>query len=117
MSPWTLLFIALTSALFLTPPAMAQQGPAGVPGAPLLGAEIAPPPPEPEKPAPLRAEPQPEPEKPRIIAQCRKAKNIERCEERHARRIARQEARKACKNQSPKKRQRCINEHLAKSAK
>mgnify|MGYP000844458818 FL=1 len=110
--------LALSSALFLALPVLAQQGPAGVPGAPLLGAEIAPPPPPAsEQPASILAEVRPKPEKPQVIAQCRKAKNIKRCEEHHLRRVARQEARAACKTQPQHKRKSCVNRYLKKRAK
>ena len=121
----------LGSALLLMPPAMAQQGPAGVPGVLLLGAEIAPPPPPEQaappqtaqekamhgKAAPDKAAPRPDPGKKQAIRQCRKAKNIQRCEERYARRLARTEARNACKTQPQHKRKACINQRLSRPAK
>ena len=113
MKPRRLSLLALSSALFLALPAIAQQGPAGVPGAPLLGAEIAPPPP------PHTAQPTllPSAEKAHAVPQCRKAKNIKQCEERHFRRVARREARAACKAQPQHKRKSCVNRYLKKRAK
>ena len=72
--------VLATIAALLAVPAMAQQGPAGVPGAPLIGASIAPPP------APVKDTKPPQPRK-RAAADCTKAKDIESCK-------ARQEARR-----------------------
>ncbi len=104
MKTASLMTFALISALFLAPPVTAQQGPAGVPGAALLGAEIVPPPPPPE-PVTL-----PAPTQKRIVANCRQAKNVERCE---ARLAARAEARQACKNKAKELRPQCVKNYLA----
>ena len=77
-----LFVLALIFALFAGP-AAAQQGPAGVPGAPLIGAVIAPPP------APTKETPDTAQRK-RGPADCSKAKQVEQCK-------ARQEARKQAK--------------------
>ena len=98
-----LTIFALSLSLFALP-AVAQQGPAGVPGAALLGAEIVPPPPKPE-PAAL-----PEPTQKRIASNCRQAKNVERCE---ARLAARAQARQACKNKAKELRPQCVKNYLA----
>ena len=79
-------------------PAAAQQGPAGVPGAPLIGASIAPTPP------PVPAAQKAPPRKPAPV-NCNKAKDVEQCK-------ARQEARKACKNKKSAERQQCIQDQL-----
>ena len=96
------LLIFVTALLAL--PAAAQQGPAGVPGAPLIGAEIAPPHPAPELPT------LPEPNRKRISAQCRQAKDVERCE---ARLTVRAQAREACKKKPQAKRKQCVRNYQA----
>ena len=98
-----LMTLTLISALLCALPATAQQGPAGVPGAALLGAEIVPPPPVPE-PVVL-----PEPTQKRIASNCRQARNVERCE---ARLTARAQARQACKNQAKELRAQCVKNYL-----
>jgi hypothetical protein len=96
----SLLFaFSLISALILTP-AVAQQGPAGVPGAPALAASIAPPPP---------AAPQAEPRK-RVAKDCSQAKNPRQCK---ARIEARNQAREACKEKKGADRKQCIADFIA----
>ncbi|MEI7611918.1 MAG: hypothetical protein WCK63_03355 [Betaproteobacteria bacterium] len=96
----SLLFtFSLISALMLTP-AVAQQGPAGVPGAPALAASIAPPPP---------SAPQAEPRK-RAAKDCSQVKNPEQCK---ARVEARKQARAACKEAKAAERKQCVADILA----
>ena len=92
--------LAMISAL-LALPASAQQGPAGVPGAPLIGATIAPPPPAPEPP---KAQP-----RKRAPVDCAKAKNVEQCK---ARPEARKQAREACKGKKGAEHQQCMRDKL-----
>ncbi|SDH37519.1 hypothetical protein [Propionivibrio dicarboxylicus] len=91
-------------AALLAVPAMAQQGPAGVPGAPLIGASIAPPP------APVKDSKPPQPRK-RAGADCTKAKDVELCK---ARQEARRQARDACKPLTGAERRQCLDEKLPK---
>lgn len=94
------LFISfsLITALIVTP-AGAQQGPAGVPGAPALAASIAPPPP-----------PAPAEQSKRAPKDCSKAKNPEQCK---AREEARKVAREACKGQKGTEYKQCVRDKLA----
>lgn len=84
--------LAITFALFAIP-AAAQQGPAGVPGAPLIGAVIAPPPTPEEK----RVQQQ---QAKRAAADCTQAKNPSQCK---AQQAARKRARQACKDTQDRK--------------
>ena len=97
----SLLVLALFHAL-LAGPAAAQQGPAGVPGAPLIGAVIAP-----AKPAPAPEAQNPTPRKPATA--CSKAKDVEQCKARYA---ARKQAREACKELKGTERKQCISDYL-----
>lgn len=86
---------SLITALMVTP-AGAQQGPAGVPGAPALAAAIAPPAPAAQsKPA---------------AKSCSTARNPEQCK---ARQEARKQAREACKEIKGEERKQCIRDRLA----
>ncbi|WP_319239740.1 hypothetical protein [uncultured Propionivibrio sp.] len=95
--------LATIAALFAVP-AMAQQGPAGVPGAPLIGASIAPPP------VPTKDSKPPQPRK-RAAADCTKARDVEQCK---ARQEARRQAREACKPLKGAERRQCLDEKLPK---
>lgn len=97
MKPLFLAF-SLITALMVTP-AGAQQGPAGVPGAPALAAAIAPP-------APAA---QSKPRKP-AAKNCNTARNPEQCK---ARLEARRQAREACKDKKGDERKQCIRDQLA----
>lgn len=96
-----MLVLATLIALFAVP-ASAQQGPAGVPGAPLIGATIAPPP----APPPATQKTQTG----KRVAVCSKAKNVEQCKVRHE---ARKQARAACRDKKETERQQCIRDTLA----
>ena len=98
----SLLFVlALISGLSALP-AAAQQGPAGVPGAPWIGATIAPPPPPPAEAAKTQA-------RKRQPVDCSKAKNVEQCK---ARQAARKQAREACKGKKGEEYRQCLREQL-----
>mgnify|MGYP003608224308 CR=1 FL=1 len=96
------LVLAMVVAL-LAAPAAAQQGPAGVPGAPFIGASIAP------TPAPI-PEAKKSAQRKRAPIDCQKAKDVEQCK---ARQEARKQAREACKALKGNERQQCINEKLS----
>ena len=96
-----LLSLAVLSGLVALPVA-AQQGPAGVPGAPWIGATIAPPPPP-------SAEKPKEPQRKRTTIPCSKAKDVEQC---RARAAAKKQAREACKDKKGKEYQQCLREQL-----
>lgn len=96
-----LALIVVSASLSL--PVAAQQGPAGVPGAPLIGASIAPPTP------PAQAPEKVQPRK-RVPVDCNKVKEVEKCK---ARQEARKQAREACKDKKRTERQQCIREALA----
>ena len=84
-------------------PAAAQQGPAGVPGAPWIGATIAPPAPPAQTSDKAQA-------RKRAPADCSKAKDVEQCK---ARQAARKQARETCKDKRGEARQQCIRDALA----
>ena len=111
-----LTILALNSALCLALPAMAQQGPADVPGAPLIGAEIAPPPPTPE-PKPHKAKAKLHPMKSQATEKCHDAKDSQHCGNHHAHQATRAEAREAHKVQPKNKRKQSIKHHPAKKKK
>ncbi len=94
--------LAITFALFAIP-AAAQQGPAGVPGAPLIGAVIAPAPTPEEK----RVQQQ---QAKRAAADCTQAKNPSQCK---AQQAARKRARQACKDTQGPENKQCIRDFLA----
>ena len=96
-----LALIVVSASLSL--PVAAQQGPAGVPGAPLIGASIAPPSP------PVQAPEKLQPRK-RGPVDCTKTKDVEKCK---ARQEARKQAREACRDKKGAERKQCIRDALA----
>ena len=106
----TLLFAVSLAATLIALPVAAQQGPAGVPGAPGL----APPPPPHPAPAPIAVAP-PAPvaqvkPRPRRPADCRKADDVEHCQ---ARQEARRKARETCPGKAGSQRQHCLETRAA----
>jgi hypothetical protein len=92
----TLIFIASLSTALIAWPAIAQQGPAGVPGAYGLAESVAPAPPSAKG---QRAK--------RGPADCSNARNIEQCKARHK---ARKKMLEACKDRFGVERKQCLHE-------
>jgi len=97
----TLFFITSLVSTLIALPASAQQGPAGVPGAPGLAPMV--------QTQPAQPAPQTKPAK-RAPKDCSKAKDIEQCK---ARQEARKMAREACKSQKGAEHKQCVRDALA----
>ncbi len=103
----TPLFVITLTITFLAAPALAQLGPAGVPGAPGLAPEPV------SSPAPAMPAPPPPPAKapeaaPKIHAACVKAKNTEQCMKRQE---AQRKAKAACKGKTGDNYKQCVKNH------
>lgn len=102
----TLFVVASLTFALLTTPAIAQLGPAGVPGAPGLAEtdpSVKPAPPAPAV-TPPAAKVQP---RKRVAVDCSKANNVAQC---NARQVARNSVLAACKGRTGTKRQQCLDE-------
>ncbi len=97
--------VASLAASFLAMPAIAQQGPAGVPGAPALVREITSP-----TPPPPAAKPQSQKAK-LGTDDCSKAKDVKQCK---AHQEARKKAQEACKGKTGTEHKQCLNDQAQK---